>query len=77
MLRAATCLSITVDPQTAMSKSQPAFDMSPVIDCLGSDYAFIVHDSLVRIISMNTNHVIRDEQNSIPKEQKGKLNQAG
>ncbi len=72
-----TTKTITIDPQTAMSKSPPAFDMSPVIDCLGSDYAFIVHHSMVRVISMNTNHVIRDEQDSIPKEQKGKLSQSG
>ena len=69
--------TITIDPQTAMTKSPPAFDMSPVIDCLGSDYAFIVHHSMVRMVSMNTNHVIREEMDSIPKDQRTKLDQSG
>ena len=71
-----TTKTITVDPLTAMSKSPPAFDMSPVIDCLGSDYAFIVHHSMVRMVSMNTNHVIREEKDSIPGAE-GKLNRGG
>ena len=69
--------SITVDPKTAMTKTPPAMGMGPIIDCLGSDYCFIIHDGIIRIISMNTNHIVRDEAKSIPSSQRSKADTSG
>jgi hypothetical protein len=69
--------TITVDPKTAMTKTPPALGMGPLIDPLGSDYCFIIHDGIIRIISMNTNHVVRDEAGSIPKNQRSKMDASG
>jgi len=69
--------TITVDAKSAMTKTPPAMVLAPVIDPLGSDYCFIVHGGIIRIISMNTNHVVRDEAKSIPKSQRSKMDVSG
>ena len=69
--------TITVDSKTAMTNTPPAMSMGPLIDPLGSDYVFIIHDGIIRIISMNTNHVVRDENESIPKSQRSKHDTSG
>ena len=69
--------TITVDSKTAMTKVPPAMGMGPLIDPMGSDYLFIVHGGIIRIISMNTNHIVSEEDKSIPKSQRSKMDVSG